>query len=260
MIKEISKLLVKHDRPTIKKILFRIAFIAFFSELFIMALLRYLPSLKGTWLEVILDPFFLVALTTPLIYFFIVKPFVDERDETVVEVNYRAHSDALTNLANRRLVLDYLNIILTNNTKNHNFGAVLVIDLDSFKPINDIYGHEAGDAVLMSVAERLKACVRSEDLVGRIGGDEFIVLLRLSPDKKIAHFVAQSVADKLIKQVAEPIFYYQQMLSVSVSVGIRLFADGISPQQIISDADIAMYRAKQAGRARAVFFDDTLIE
>ncbi|MBC7756628.1 MAG: GGDEF domain-containing protein [Bdellovibrio sp.] len=224
-----------------------------------MALLRITPSLEGTWGEVLLAPFFLVSLTTPLIYFFIVKPFVDERDETVVDVNYKAHSDALTNLANRRLVLDYLSVILTNNAKNHNFAAVLVIDLDGFKPVNDIYGHEAGDAVLMNVAERLKACVRSEDLVGRIGGDEFIILLKLSPDKKIARYVARSVADKIIKQVADPVIYYQQTLAVTASVGIRLFKVGLNPQQIISDADKAMYRAKEAGRACAVFFDDTLI-
>ncbi len=226
-----------------------------------MVLLRSFPSLKGSWLEVVLDPFFLVALTTPLIYIFIVRPFVEERDETVVEVNYKAHTDALTHLANRRLVLDYLKVVLTSNEKNQEFGAVLLIDLDGFKPINDVYGHEAGDAVLINVAERLKACVRSEDLVGRVGGDEFIILLRrLGSDEKIAHFVAQSVADKLIKQVAEPILYHTQTLAVGARVGIRLFTVGINPQQIISDADKAMYRAKEAGRACAVFFDATLIK
>jgi two-component system, cell cycle response regulator len=261
MVKELSKQLVSYNRSSIKQILFRIALIEFCSELLIMAIFRLLPSFQGTWLEAILDPFALVALTTPLIYFFIVKPFVNERDETVVDVNYKAHTDALTNLANRRLVLDYLKVVLTYNEKDQDFGAVLLIDLDGFKPINDVYGHEAGDAVLINIAERLKACVRSEDLVGRVGGDEFIILLRrLGPDEKIAHFVARSVADKLIKQVAEPVLYHEQTLAVGASVGIRLFTTGINPQQIISDADKAMYRAKDAGRGCAVFFDATLIK
>lgn len=257
MIKLLCKQLLSHKVLTAKQIVFRILLIEFILELIIMLLLRLFLGQHGSLFEAILDSTLLVGSSIPLIYFFVIKPFVEARDETIVEVNHLAHTDALTKLANRRLVLDYLEVLVTSNIKHNDYGAVLLIDLDDFKPINDTYGHDAGDAVLMQVAERLKACVRAEDVVGRLGGDEFVILLRrLGSDEKIARYVAQFVAYKLIKQVKEPFSHNDTALSVSASVGGRLFTTETDVQKIVGDADTAMYRAKDAGRGCAVFFGD----
>lgn len=256
MNKEISQRLLAHKVLTAKQIVFRIFVIEFTLELLIMLLFRWFPYQQGTVFEGLLDSILLVCFSSPLIYFFVIKPFVDASDEAIVEVNHLAHTDVLTKLANRRLVLDYLEILMVTNLKYNDFGAVLLIDLDNFKPINDRHGHSAGDAVLVKIAERLKTCVRAEDIVGRLGGDEFVIVLRrLGSDEKIAHYAAQFVADKLIKQVLEPIAYSNNALRVSVSVGARLFSTETDVYKILSDADAAMYRAKEAGKGCAIFFD-----
>ncbi len=256
MIKILSKQLLTQKVLTAKQILVRIFVIEFSLELLIMMVFRYFPHLRGTFFEGLLDSTLLVLFSTPLIYFFVIKPFVESRDEAIVEVNHLAHTDALTKLANRRLVLDYLEILVASNSKHNDYAAVLLIDLDNFKPVNDVHGHFAGDAVLIKVAERLKTCVRAEDVVGRMGGDEFVILLRrLGSDEKIARHVAQSVADKVIKQTAESLVYNDIALRVGASVGVRLFNTETDVDKIVSDADIAMYRAKEAGRGCAVFFD-----
>ena len=257
MIKIISKQLVTQKVQTAKQVLFRIFLIEFALELLIVLVLRSFPHQLDTLFEGFLNAIFLVSFSIPLIYFLVIKPFVLARDEAIVEVNHLAHTDALTRLANRRLVLDYLEILVENNLKYNDYGAVLLIDLDNFKPINDVHGHSAGDAVLIKVAERLKACVRTQDVVGRMGGDEFVILLRkLGSDEKIARHVAQFVACKLIKQIMKPVMYKDSALLVGASVGACLFNTETDGHKIVSDADIAMYRAKAAGKGCAVFSDD----
>lgn len=257
MIKILSKQLLTQRVLNAKQILIRIFLIEFSLELLIMMVFRWFPRLQGTFFEGLLDSTLLVCFSTPLIYFFVIKPFVEARDEAIVEVNHLAHTDPLTKLANRRLVLDYLGVLVASNRKHNDYAAVLLIDLDNFKPVNDVYGHFAGDTVLIKLAERFKACVRAEDTVGRMGGDEFVILLRrLGSDEKIARYVAQFVADKLIQQVTEPIAHNGIDLVVGASVGARLFNTETDVDKIFSDADIAMYRAKQAGKGCAVFFDD----
>jgi two-component system, cell cycle response regulator len=168
-----------------------------------------------------------------------------------------AHTDSLTKLANRRLILEYLEVLTAGNARHADHGAVLLIDLDNFKPINDNYGHDAGDALLVKVGERLKSSVRGEDVVGRLGGDEYIVLLRrLGADEKIARYIAQFVAYKLIKAVMEPVDYNGNILLVGASVGIRLFSTETDVHKIISEADAGMYRAKDNGKGCAMFFDE----
>lgn len=257
MIKILSKQLLTHSELTTKQIFLRIFLIEFALELLIMLVFRSFPHQQGTLLEGFLGAILLVSFSIPLIYFLVIKPFVVARDEAIVEVSHLAHTDSLTKLANRRLVLDYLEMLVASNLKYNDYGAVLLIDLDSFKPINDINGHSAGDAVLIKVAERLKACVRAEDVVGRMGGDEFVILLRkLGTDEKIARYVAQFVAYKLIKQIMEPIMHKDKALLVGASVGACLFNTETDGNKIVSDADTAMYRAKMAGKGCAVFFDD----
>ena len=257
MIKQIADELLAHKAFNLKQIFVRIALIEFVSEFFIMLVFRVFPQQQGSLMESILDPLLLVCISTPAIYFFLFKPFVEARDNDILKVKLLAHTDPLTKLANRRLVLDCLEVLVADNSKRGDYGVLLLVDLDNFKPINDTHGHSAGDVVLVEVAERLKTCVRADDVVGRLGGDEFVILLRrLGSDEKIARYVAQFVAYKLIKQVMEPFTYQGKTLSIGASVGARLFTTELDVKHIVSNADEALYRAKQAGKACAVFFDE----
>ncbi len=256
-MKTISKDFFVKKTLTTRQVVFRIATIEVVLELLIMLMFRLVPHEPGTLKEALLDPLILICLSTPLIYFYVIKPFVEARDEALVHINHLAHTDPLTKLANRRLILDYLDILVDGNARHKDFGAVLLVDLDGFKSVNDHYGHDAGDALLIKMAERLRTSVRAEDVVGRLGGDEYIILLRrLGADDKIARYVAQFVAYKLIKQLMEPVEHNGNILLVGASVGIRLFGAEKDVHQLVSDADAAMYRAKANGKGCAVFFDE----
>lgn len=242
---------------TTKQVIIRILCIELLMEFLIMLFFSVLPYKFSTIQGALLDAVLLVILTTPAIYFFVIKLFVEARDEAIVHINHLAHTDPLTKLANRQLVLEYLELLVAGNARHASHGAVLMIDLDNFKPINDKHGHDAGDALLIKIGERLKNNVRDEDVVGRLGGDKFIVLLRkLEAEDKAARYLAQFVAYKLIKQVMEPVDHNGNILLVGASVGIRLFTSEADVHKIISDADAAMYRAKENGKGCAVFFDE----
>jgi diguanylate cyclase (GGDEF)-like protein len=137
-------------------------------------------------------------------------------------------------------------------------GAILLLDLDGFKAINDHHGHDAGDKVLVEVARRLKLHTRAEDVIGRIGGDEFIILIQhLDHDNHAAHDTVYKLAEKLVNAINEPIYFDSHALGVSASIGIRLLKpEELDTTAIIREADAAMYHAKQAGKGRAVFFEE----
>jgi two-component system, cell cycle response regulator len=242
---------------TIKQVVIRILCIELFIELLTMLMLSVIPYKFSPVVDALVDAILLVILTTPAIYFFVIRPFEKAHAEAIIHINHLAHTDELTKLANRRLVLEYLAVTATNNTRSHDFCAVLLLDLDEFKLINDNHGHDAGDALLINVGERLKNSVRGDDVVGRLGGDEYIVLLRkLGADDKAARYVAQLVANKLIKQIMTPMDYNGNTLLVSASIGMRLFSTEADAHKIIGDAETAMYRAKDNGKGCAVFFDE----
>jgi diguanylate cyclase (GGDEF)-like protein len=164
----------------------------------------------------------------------------------------QAHFDPLTSLPNRLLFRDRLSQELVSASEGLQRGALLYVDLDHFKKINDTVGHNAGDQMLQIVAQRLRACVKDGDTVARLGGDEFTVILRSIGTSEGAHRVAARIIDTLQQAVNIGGRDY----FVKASIGITLFPDdGVVLDDLMRNADLAMYRAKENGRSRAVFYD-----
>jgi diguanylate cyclase len=156
-----------------------------------------------------------------------------------------AVTDPLTGLANRALVAERLARLGAEPLREGRLTAVLVIDLDRFKPINDKYGHEAGDAVLAAAASALRSVIRAGDVAGRLGGDEFAVLLQNLPDAE----TAERIGDRLVEALRTPVVIGEHVLAVEASVGIALRErEGLDGDGLLARADAAMYAAKRAGR------------
>ena len=176
------------------------------------------------------------------------------RYASALELAHQAVHDALTGLPNRVQVGDRLAQALARSTETGSEVAVLFIDLDRFKLVNDGRGHAAGDDLLVAVAKRLRRVVRSGDIVARFGGDEFVVVC----EDRTAAFEASRVAGRIIDALQEPVVVDGQEIFLSASIGIAM-ADGTgTPESLLRDADAAMYRAKAKGRARCEFFDATM--
>ena len=183
------------------------------------------------------------------------KRAVDEQIAHAARVEYLAYHDGLTTLPNRSLFSKLLGQSIKQAQRQHRSLAVLFLDLDRFKHINDTLGHEAGDQLLQAVAVRLKACLRDSDTVARLGGDEFVVLL---PDLDDERYVA-TVAQKAISAIASPFAVLGQEFRVTASVGISVYPqDGQDEQTLTKNADIAMYQAKEDGKNNFRFYSDAL--
>ncbi|HEY2338391.1 MAG TPA: EAL domain-containing protein [Burkholderiales bacterium] len=184
---------------------------------------------------------------------------VAERTTELQTANARAQHladhDALTGLPNRRLLEDRLKQALALSYRNRKQTAVMFVDLDRFKTINDSLGHAVGDVLLKKVAERLVKQLRVGDTICRIGGDEFMVVL---PEVKRSSHVAQ-VAQKVIEQLSQPMVVEERELTVTPSIGIAVFPDdGRDAETLIRNADAAMYHAKEMGRANYQFFTEQM--
>ena len=178
---------------------------------------------------------------------------ITDRKRTEARVKFLAHHDVLTELPNRALCVETLDAVLKQASSSGECVAVLFIDLDRFKVINDTLGHHIGDGLLQSVAQRLQQSVRSGDLVSRLGGDEFVVILRNLQDGAQAHWQAEQ---RLIPLIRQPHQVGGHELQVSCSVGIAIFpTDGHDLVELMRRADAAMYEAKNAGRDAARVFD-----
>ena len=189
---------------------------------------------------------------TPLSY---VSQFLDvtAAHQAQERLRFLAGHDALTSLANRHQLLARLSRILAHAPGAGSRIAVLFVDLDNFKPINDTHGHAAGDAVLVEFAHRLTATVRGDDVVARLGGDEFIVALpgiRRLDD-------AQNIAAKIHEALAIPFKVGEAAIRTTVSIGLTLARQGEDPDEVLRRADRALYRAKGSGRNRTVAVADT---
>lgn len=182
------------------------------------------------------------------------------RKQAEAQIEHLAFFDPLTGLANRRLLLDRMQYALHQARRSDRWGAALFLDLDHFKTINDTIGHAAGDAVLRTIGERIRATVREQDTPGRLGGDEFLVLLPATFERRDdAALAAQTVADKLGTVLRTPISYKDQTLTLTVSIGIALYgnegSDEDTTAELLKAADLAMYSVKQTGRNGVAFFD-----
>jgi len=248
---------------TIRNVVSRIAIIIAVVELFIMLILGNIPHemegenllLSGLVLLSISNALLLVVFASPLIYFWVVKPFIDERDVAIAKISSLAHYDGLTNLANRRLINQNLTILLAHCIRREIYGALVMIDLDNFKPINDNYGHDAGDAILVEIANRLTSAMRDEDVVGRIGGDEFVVLIdSLDKNKQIATEKILQFSERLHDIINQPLEYAGETLSVGSSIGIAFLGlENITIDTAFKRADIAMYKAKKSNEKHTIF-------
>ncbi|BCS55510.1 EAL domain-containing protein [Geobacter sp. SVR] len=177
---------------------------------------------------------------------------VTERREMEELINYRAYHDTLTDLPNRQLFMDFLTLELAQARRNGKKLALLFLDLNDFKQINDTLGHDAGDQLLQEVARRLRACIRESDTVSRLGGDEFTVLM---PDLGQTNDVG-IVIRKILSVFMDPFMLNDIATASSTSIGISMFPDdGDSAEELIKKADIAMYEAKERGNNAYQFFN-----
>lgn len=167
------------------------------------------------------------------------------------DLKFVASHDALTGLLNRTMFMQRVQQAIAQAQRHERTLAVLFVDLDGFKSVNDTLGHDAGDALLVELAQRLRSSLREGDTVGRMGGDEFVVLIEeYAEDAQLVE-----VAKKLLETVAQPFHLREQSRQVTASIGIAMFgADGRDAQALLRHADLAMYRAKQSGKNQFRFF------
>jgi diguanylate cyclase (GGDEF)-like protein/PAS domain S-box-containing protein len=185
---------------------------------------------------------------------------ITERKAAADEINNLAFYDPLTGLANRRLLMDRLKQALASSARTGKKGALLYLDFDHFKTLNDTQGHHMGDLLLKQVGGRLISCVREEDTVARFGGDEFVVMLEnLSEQSFDAENMAEAIGIKILKALAQSYQLGTLEYSKTVSMGVTLFnGHDQKAEELLKQADIAMYQSKKAGRNTLHFFDPSM--
>ena len=170
---------------------------------------------------------------------------IENREKIAAELDFLANHDALTGLPSLRLCKDRLDQSLAEARRNRQTSAVMFVDLDGFKEINDQHGHDIGDLVLKMTAGRIKTEIRETDTVARIGGDEFVIILSSLPETAIAERIAATV----IAQVARPLQIKDIEVEITASIGISLYPEhGTTAEKLIRSADKAMYQVKREGK------------
>lgn len=188
-----------------------------------------------------------------------VQTYTDVTEQRLAhaQVQHLAHHDALTGLANRMELRRRMSQLIDGNTAGGEFTALIMIDLDGFKPVNDMLGHDAGDQLLIEVARRLKALLRVNDVVARLGGDEFVILLtKLRERDDVAPF-----AERVLRRLADPAQVQGQQIRIGASLGIAFYPrDGLDVDTLLNHADMALYSAKTGGRGMYRCFDEQLTQ
>ena len=187
---------------------------------------------------------------------------ITSRKEAEQKIQSLAFYDSLTNLPNRQMLLDRLRFAMLTSGRNKFYGAVIFLDLDHFKELNDSLGHDSGDSLLMEVSKRMSDNVREVDMVSRFGGDEFVILLEhLDPDSTVSLQKAAQVAHKVKTAISEPFLLNYLDYYLSASMGVCLFQGSeVSADEVIRRADISMYQSKNTGRDRVSFYDQEMKE
>ena len=190
---------------------------------------------------------------------FAVKSDITTRKQAENKILEMAFYDSLTKLPNRRLLVDRLEKALVSSVRSKNYGALLFIDLDNFKILNDKLGHDKGDLLLQEVATRLNVCVREEDTVARLGGDEFVIMIEnLDTDIDQASAFAGMIGNKILSELNHTFDFDGYQHSSTPSIGIAMFNNQTkSVNELIKQADAAMYQSKAAGRNRLTFYSRT---
>ncbi|HEU4818040.1 putative bifunctional diguanylate cyclase/phosphodiesterase [Janthinobacterium sp.] len=223
-------------------------------------LLNYNKAGKAYWVEAELVPF--TDADGRQTHWVAVEREIDERKQSEADIHRLAFYDVLTGLPNRRLLMDRIGHLLAAAPRDHTISALMFIDLDHFKHINDARGHATGDALLRLAGERLAQLMRKADTVARIGGDEFVVLLaHLADDLDSAARAAAQVAEKIRAAIARDFEIGAQSYHCSASIGVTLLPKtGQQAHDLLREADIAMYRAKAEGRNGIAFFEAAMQE
>ena len=184
-------------------------------------------------------------------YFVAVVKDITERKRVIEKLEYMAHYDILTGLPNRIFFYNKFAHAIAFAKREKTRMALLFLDIDGFKEVNDIYGHNIGDMVLQSIAERLRFCIRESDIIARIGGDEMTVILSKIIEREDAALVARKIIDSI-----NPEFRIENVsCSIGVSVGISIYPDdGKETETLLKKADIAMYQVKESGKNGFRFF------
>ncbi len=242
---------------TIKQVIIRIAIIIYLIELLIMIGLNALASSLPAEGEVFLDAFLLLIFSTPLIYAWVVKPFVVMRDKALNEVSYIASTDTLTDLPNREKFLDWLRYTTTVSSSKLHKVTVLVLDLNRFKVINDTFGHTAANEVVKKVAERLNEFLGSEHFLAKVAPDQFAILIEgTESDDELYLF-----AKKILQAVETPVKYDTHTFAIEGCIGISEYPkDASNNEELLRYANNAMRQAKNSVGENVSFYTLKLTE
>ncbi len=199
--------------------------------------------------------YLLLALLNTVILYIVATTKERDEQQDYTALEQIAFRDALTSLLNRRAVDNFIDKIIARSERDGSKFAILYLDMDNFKPINDTLGHDVGDNVLLGVAKRLRNLVRGNDVVGRVGGDEFVIILDEINESSLAFITAERV----IQSFKKPLNVDGHRISVSFSIGISIYPDnGVYRLSLFKAADIAMYQAKENGKNGYKFYTNEL--
>lgn len=206
----------------------------------------------------VLEKWFLVSAYSPQAGFCaIVVSDITQQKDNIKQAQYYAYHDPLTELPNRRLADDRLTLAIAHGKRTKEKIAVIFLDLDKFKEVNDTFGHEGGDVLLKEVARRLQFCIRDGDTASRMGGDEFLIIL---PNLKECKEASQ-IVNRILKQCKQPFLINNQTVEISASLGVSFFPhDGDTITSLMRNADIAMYKCKEQGRDGICYFNGFTFE
>lgn len=219
-------------------------------------LIQYKKSAEEIWLE--LDIVSVHDKSGWHTHWVAVMRDITQRKQSDFKIQQLAFYDTMTGLPNRQLLIDRLEQRLAASTRNKQSGAVLFIDLDNFKSLNDTHGHDVGDMLLIEVAKRLQSCVRGSDTVSRLGGDEFVVIAdKLDENADEASLQVRVVCEKILRSFEAPFILNHYTHHTTPSIGVTLFSQATptTVDELLRRADLAMYKAKDSGRNAYRFFD-----